>query len=753
MQKMTVTVDGKKVEMPLGATILEAANAAGARVPTLCHDNKLHPFGACRVCLVEVEGTPRKFTPSCTTPATDGMVVRTSTPSLIEARRMVLELLLIKHPLDCPVCDKAGECQLQDLVHEYGLGQSRFDAEKGYLPPDYESAIIERNISRCILCGKCVRICDEQNGVGEWAFTRRGTRARISTDFDRPLDCEFCGECTEICPVGALTTRQFKYKARSWNLEGTTSVCNYCGCGCGISYETRDGKIMRVGPARNNYLCTKGRFGWDAIHHADRLTTPKMRVGGELVDCTWDEALSVIATNLKVIRDKHGAEKIGGLGSVRTSNEDSYVFQKFLRTVVGTNNVDMLARLKVPKGLNATFFSGELSRMAEHDVILVLDKNVGEINPLTGIEIVRAVKKKERKLILVNDEFNKFNKIATVVMPASTDQALEDLRAAFSSPAGRSTAKQIVMPLSADQAHEEPGGTISSSAGSGAAQQAAEILMNAKSVAVIVPAQLSGKSFAAIRELGGQLKNVTYYPLVRRSNFQGSLDMGVVPAYYPGYRKIDTESTAALVGLWNAILPEKAGMNAVEMINAIKTGNLASLYIMGDDPAGSDPGLKQTLQKLEFLVVQDIFMTETAKLAHVVLPAASSAEKAGTFTNLERRLQQLNKAEEPVGESRPDWEIIQDIAKRMGGPMNYGSVRDILGEIRNVVPQYRDLAVGTCWPLEKSPLAGTDDDLALASDTIMKEEVITAERLLFSSGMTITRSKEIGTIQHIKIEV
>src|SRR5512143_1616887 len=752
MQMMTVTVDGKKVEVPVGSTILEAANAAGSRVPVLCHDNKLHPFGACRICLVEVEGTPRKFTPSCTTPATDNMVVKTTSPALIEARRMVLELLLIKHPLDCPVCDKAGECSLRDLVHEYGLGQSRFDAEKGYLPPDYESSVIERNISRCILCGKCVRICDEQNGVGEWAFTRRGTRARISTDFDRPLDCEFCGECTEICPVGALTTRQFKYKARSWNLEGTTSVCNYCGCGCGVSYETREGKIMRVGPARNNYLCAKGRFGWDAVHSAERLTSPKMRVGGELVDCTWDEALSAVATYFKTAREKSGAAGIGGLGSVRTTNEDSYVFQKFFRTVVGTGNVDMLARLKVPKGLNTVFFSGELSRMKEHDVILVLDKNVGEINPLTGIEIVRAVRKKERKLILVNDEFNTFSKIPTVVMPTSTDQALQDLHEAFSSPAGSGAAKQIVMPLSADQAHEDAGGTISSSEGSGAAQQAVEILKNAKSVAIIVPARLSDKAFASIRELGGRLKNVTYYPLVRRSNFQGSLDMGVMPTYYPVYRKIDAESTAALAGLWNAILPEKTGMNAVEMINAIKTGKLAALYIMGDDPAGSDPGLKPALQKLEFLVVQDIFMTETAKLAHVVLPAASSAEKAGTFTNLERRLQQLNKAEEPVGESRPDWEIIQDIAKRMGGSMYYRSVRDILNEIRSVVLQYRDLATGTCWPREKSPLAGTDEDLALTSDTIMKQEVITAERLLFSSGMTITRSKEIGTIQHIKIE-
>ncbi len=723
MANITVTVDGKKIEVPMGATILEACTAAGSRVPTLCHDNKLHPFGACRICLVEVEGTPRKFTPSCTTPATDNMVVRTTSPALVEARRMVLELLLIKHPLDCPVCDKAGECSLQDLVHEYGLGPSRFDAEKGYLPPDYDSAVIERNISRCILCGKCVRICDEQNGVGEWAFTRRGTRARISTDFDRPLDCEFCGECVEICPVGALTTRQFKYKARSWNLEGTPSVCNYCGCGCSVSYESRKGKIMRVGPGRSNYLCTKGRFGWDAVHSAERLTTPKMRVGGELVDCTWEEALAVVATNLKVIRDKHGADAIGGLGSVRTNNEDSYLFQKFLRTVVGTNNVDMLARLKVPKGLNTSFFSGELSRMAEHDVILVLDKNVGEINPLTGIEIVRAVNKKDRRLILVNDEFNKFNKIATIVMPTSADRAIEDLSTA-----------------------------LSSSSGSEAVQRAAGLLKNAKSVAIIVPAQLTDKTFAGVRAIAGQLKNVTYYPLVRRSNFQGSLDMGIHPAYFPGYRKIDGEATTALSGSWNAILPEKPGRNAVEMLGAIKSGKISALYIMGDDPAGSDQNLKQDLARLEFLVVQDIFMSETAKLAHVVLPAASVVEKSGTFTNLERRLQQLSKAEEPVGESRPDWKIIQDLARRMGGTLNYGTSADILKEIRAVVPMYSDLAAGSCWAREKSPLASSADDLSLASDSIMKREVITAERLLFSSGMTITRSHEIGTIRHYKIE-
>jgi predicted molibdopterin-dependent oxidoreductase YjgC len=272
-------------------------------------------------------------------------------------------------------------------------------------------------------------------------------------------------------------------------------------------------------------------------------------------------------------------------------------------------------------------------------------------------------------------------------------------------------------------------------------------------VAIIVPSKLTDADFSRIKELAGLLKNVTYYPIVRRSNFQGALDMGVLPDYYPGYRKVSADTTASLAGSWNAILPGTAGKNAVQMVDAIAAGKLHALYIMGDDPIGSDPGLKPVLAKLDFLVVQDIFMTETAQMADVVLPAASYVEKSGTFTNLERRLQQVNRAEEPYGESRPDWEILVEVAKKMGGALNYGSPRDITAEIRSSVPLYAGLAVGSCWPREKSPLAGTDVDLSLASKNIMQKEVITAEKQMFSSGMTITRSHEIGTIKHIKIEV
>jgi NADH-quinone oxidoreductase chain G len=722
---ITLTIDGKKSTVKAGSTILEAAQAVSVRIPTLCASNKLHPYGGCRVCLVEVEGTPRKFTPSCTTPAADGMVVRTMSPAISEARKTVLELLLISHPLECPICDKGGECELQDLVQEYGLGKSRFDADKKYLPPDYVSPLVERNLSRCILCGKCVRICDEQNAVGEWAFTRRGTRARVSTDFDRPLDCEFCGECIEICPVGALTSRQFRYRGRPWNLTDHESVCTYCGNGCAIRYQARDGKVVRVKPARANYLCAKGRFGWDAVHHAERITTPKMRVNGVLVDCTWDEALSVVATNLNVIRNKRGADSIGGLGSVRTTNEESYLFQKFLRTVVGTNNVDMLARIKSTKGLNSAFFSGETAKIADHDAVLVLEKNVGELNPLTGIEIVRAVNKRDRKLVLVNDEHNKFNKIAAIVLESTPEAAMKDLIAALS----------------------KKGSSANPSA------KAAELLAAAATVAMVLPARISDKEYGMIKELTTLLKGVTYYPVVRRSNFQGSLDMGVLPGHFPGYQAISVDSTAGIAGAWNAVLPEKPGMNALEMIAAAGSGKLAALYIMGDDPAGSDPSIAPVLDKLDFLVVQDIFMTDTAKLADVVLPAASSTEKDGTFTNVERRLQQLTRAEAPAGESRPDWDIIQLVARKMGSAMQYRSSADILKEIRSVVPLYRELAVGAVWPKEKSPLTGTDEDLSLASDRIMQREVMTAERLLFSSGMMITRSEAIGTIRHFTLEV
>jgi len=722
----TLTIDDKTVTIPLGSTLLDAAKAAGARVPTLCNDDRLHPYGACRICMVEVMGTPRRMVTACTTPAAEGMVIETRSPAILEARKSILEFLLINHPLDCPVCDKAGDCRLQDLVHEHGLDSGTFAEKKRNLLPDFSSAIIERNTDRCILCGKCVRICSEQIAEHELALTWRGGRSRISTTCDRPLDCEFCGECVELCPVGALTTRQFKYKARTWSLEETGSTCLYCGNGCPIKLETYKGRVVRVSPAKNNFLCARGRFGWDAVHHEERLTMPKIRVGGELIDCAWDEALTRAADAMQTIKGARGATSIGGLGSIRTTNEDNYLFQKFMRSVVGTNNIDLFARLKMPGGLNTTFFSPELASIRESDVVLVLDRDVGEINPLTGIELVRAVNQHGRKLILLNGTANKFDRLASVLLTTrDAEAALVDLIDAV----GGDT--------------RQKGGGIA---------EAVNLLMTARRISIVLSAEPTPAVLDRARYLAVLLGQTTLVPLVRRGNLQGALDMGILPDYYPGYQKINPAAAVRVKTEWGVDVPEMPGMNAMEMLNSIVSGALAALYIMGDDPVGNSPELASVLGKLDFLVVQDIFLTETAKMADVVFPATSFVEKTGTLTNLERRLQRIDRAEEPLGESLPDWRIIQALARKMGASMNYGSSSAIMKEIKSVVSVYQNLAVGACWPKELSPLHGTDTDLSLSADTVLKREVITANRLLFSSGTMISRSKEIGSISRGEIK-
>lgn len=722
--ELTLTIDGKTVKTSPGAMILEAAQSAGVIIPTLCHDDRLHPYGACRICMVEVEGPPRRMLPACTTPAAEGMAVLTNTPALIEARKAILELLLINHPLDCLVCDKAGECRLQDLVHEYGLAPGAFSEAKRTSSPDYASPVIERNQDRCILCGKCVRACAEGCGVGALTFSMRGGKSRISTAFDKPLDCEFCGECLEICPVGALTAKQSKHKARPWNVEQTTSACPYCGCGCPITIERRGNEIVRVRAAGNHYLCAKGRFGWDAVRHEARLTSPKIRVGENLVDCSWDEALSVVATNLKVIKNRYGAGHIGGLGSVRTTNEDQYLLQKFMRTVAGTNNVDVLTRTRYPYGLNTLYFAGEVSRMCEHDVILLLDEDAGEINPLTGIEIVRAVNRRGSRLILAGNGQSKFSRIATVAIPRDREGVLASLIR------GLLSNRKIV---------------------STRVRQAVELLSSARSTALVLPARFSPDTFGLIRELAALLNEVTYYPLVMRGNIQGALDMGLLPDYLPGYQAVNGPSASLFGEKWNVALPDTRGMNAPEMVRGIEDGGIAALYLMGDDPVGSDPRLAAVFRCVEFLVVQDIFLTDTAKLANVVLPAASFMERSGTITTIERKLRQLSPAMDPVAEARPDWEIIQALAQRMGAFMNFASASDIMKEIRAVVPMYKNLVPGACWPREQSPLNGVLADLSLSSFAQSPLETGVAGRRLFSSGMMTTRSKELESIARIKI--
>lgn len=342
-------INGKIIQTKEGTTILEAAKAAGIDIPSLCYDKRLLPYGACRVCLVEVEGM-RGLVTACSTPVAPSMKVKTNTPAVTKARKTVLELILVNHPLDCPVCDKAGECKLQDLVYEYGVKEGRFTDVRFCKPLDDLNPFIRRNLNRCILCGRCARMCEEVQGVGAISFINRGFNSKISTSFEEPLSCEFCGNCITSCPVGALSPQIKKIKPRTWQVKKVPTTCTYCGCGCQLELNVFENEIVNIttnvdkGINEGN-LCVKGSFGYDFVNHPDRLKKPLLREGDSFREISWDEALDEASRRLSQIKEKYGADAIAGLSSAKGTNEENYLFQKFMREAIGTNNVDHCARL------------------------------------------------------------------------------------------------------------------------------------------------------------------------------------------------------------------------------------------------------------------------------------------------------------------------------------------------------------------------------------------------------------------------
>jgi NADH dehydrogenase/NADH:ubiquinone oxidoreductase subunit G len=352
-----LTINGVTVQGERGATILQVALKNGIYIPNLCYDRRLKPYGGCRMCVVEIEGQ-KGLSAACSTQIRDGMVVMTETPAVRKARSSVLELLLLHHPLDCPVCDKAGECSLQDLAFKYGPTHNRFSAVRKHDTERVDAPIVERNPNRCVLCGICVRVCQDHQGVGAINFIGRGFKTKISPAFEETLDCEFCGQCIDACPVGALGSKPFRFKSRVWYMDEHPITCPYCGCGCTTNVSIRDGRVMRargkegVGVNDGN-LCSRGRFGFDYIYSENRLTQPLIKKDGNLVPATWSEALSYAAKRLAEVKASSGPEAIGALGSQRCTMEDNFLLQKFMREVVGTDNVDSAARFGYAKAQKA----------------------------------------------------------------------------------------------------------------------------------------------------------------------------------------------------------------------------------------------------------------------------------------------------------------------------------------------------------------------------------------------------------------
>ncbi|HBR22575.1 MAG TPA: hypothetical protein DD713_08455 [Nitrospiraceae bacterium] len=343
-----LTIDGKIIEVAEGTTVLDAAKMLNIEIPTLCHHPKLTPFGGCRLCIVEVKGVPRPLT-SCTTPVAEGMEVTTSTPALEDLRRTMLELILSDHPNDCMVCEKAGDCTLQELAYFYGIRENRFGGERRIYEKRDGNPFIERDMDKCILCGRCVKVCDEIQGVGAIDFAYRGFKSKICPTFERDLDCEFCGQCVAVCPTGALTGKMWQLRGRQKDIKEIDTTCSYCGTGCNLTLHVRQNEVVRVTSKEDTWnegwLCAKGRFGYSFINSPDRLKKPLIKRNGEFEEALWDEALDYISAKLKEIKERHGADSIAGLSSARCTTEENYLFQKFMRAAVGTNNVDHCARL------------------------------------------------------------------------------------------------------------------------------------------------------------------------------------------------------------------------------------------------------------------------------------------------------------------------------------------------------------------------------------------------------------------------
>jgi predicted molibdopterin-dependent oxidoreductase YjgC len=709
-QTIKLKINDITVEVDKGKTLLEAAHGAGIRIPSLCHDRRLIPFGACRLCVVHQNGKS-ELLPACFTPAKEGMEIVTDSPEILKSRKLQLQFILLNHPMICPRCEKEGECALQSLVYEYGMEETLYPWERISFPPDDRSSLLQRDSDKCILCGRCVRICDEVQGVGELSFSKRGIKTVIDTDFHRPLQCEFCGQCMDTCPVGAITSDRFDYSTKAWGLTETTTPCPYCACGCSLTIGSKEGEIKRVfsdpekGPSDGN-LCIKGRFGWDIVDHPERIQTPLLRINGILKEASWEETFRFVAQNLEAIKDQYGPEAIAGMISSRLTNEEYYLFKKLFRNGLGTSQIvqesegstqGLTEGLAETLGMPAS--TNSIREIRKADCILVVGVDPTQTHPIIKNEIHLALRRNRAQLIVLGSHdihLTQATHISPLLPPSITlldrpgmevplisamiqtifREGLENKGFIEERTDGIKELKERISAFQPEASgmKETNRTELEKAARIYAQAEKAMILIGSGLWSNLNPKEvaLASSNLALVTgHLGKESSGILI--LSEKCNSQGSVDMG--------------------------LSSEGAKDGRKDYLQKALEGKLKALYLVGENPLVSSPVLgREALEKIPFIIVQDLFMTETAEKAHAVLPACSFVEKGGTFTNLERRVQKLNPLRPPLYQSKSDFDIFLSLLRLLECPVSGETPEAVFGEIGRDFQHYRGIQDGEQWP-------------------------------------------------------
>ena len=625
-----LTINGRQIEAAPGTLLMEAAKKNGIEIPSFCYYEGYSLQAACRMCMVEVEKMPKLMT-ACTLPVGEGMVVQTESEKVKIARKYMLEFLLINHPLDCPVCDKGGECELQDMVFRYGAGESRFTENKMHQEEQQWSPVVFYDAPRCILCFRCVRACTEGMGVGALGVANRGSISVITPNMTDHLECDECGQCIDICPVGALTSGTYRYQTRPWEMDHVGTICTHCSNGCKTTLGVQNDKIMRGNNrdrsgVNGEFLCVKGRYAFDFYNHEARLQSPMIRVDGKLEPVSWSKALQFVATKFSEIKARGG--KFGVIGSNQTTNEENFYLQKFARQGLGTNNIDHHRTGDVVTLVDA--LSGATGKLATTDdlyqskAFLVIGSDLAVEHPFLSFQIRASMRHHAAHIYVVTANAVREDNYATKSIRKAAGTELEALA------------------------------------------EFRDALANEPEIVFVFGDSVKGNKVRELVAFGESLgKPVKYCPLVDYSNSRGAVDMGLMPELMPGYKA-----------------SEQAGMTIPEML---ADASLDCLWVVNENPLGR----AKLVSNDAFVVVQDLFLTETAQRADVVLPSASAYEKNGTVTNVCGEVQRLKRAVSVMG-TKPDLEIIGLIAKEMGlaGIMGPWLPDTVYGEIRRTVKGY-----------------------------------------------------------------